>query len=140
MQTYIIEVFDDMTCLKEEVSAMLNDIYDAEDIVLSKEDWDGHVAYALGSLIFALTHIDGMSYHQFVADMLKFYRGNVNLKNKQPKYSQVTEFADLLIQSPPSVSVQRRLTKAIGNFLQNRASIETEISITRRQLIVRIFE
>lgn len=138
MQTYIIEVFDDMTCLKEEVSAMLNDIYDAEDIVLSKEDWDGHVAYALGSLIFALTHIDGMSYHQFVADMLKFYRGNVNLKNKQPKYSQVTEFADLLLQSPPAVSVQRRLTKAIGNFLQNRASIETEISITRRQLIVRV--
>lgn len=140
MQTFIIEIFDDITCLKEDVSAMLSDIYDNNDIILSPEDWKGHVAYALGSLIFSLTHIDGMSYHQLVADMMKFYRGDVKLKNKQPKYDEVTEFAELALAMPAAISVQSRLKKSIGKYLHDRASIETEISITHRRLIVRVYE
>lgn len=138
MQTFIIEVFDDMTCLKEDISAMLSDIYNENDIILSHDDWKGHVAYALGSLIFALTHTDGMSYHQLVADMLKFYRSNLKMKNQQPRYDQVTEYVELLLAMPAAISVQRRLKTAIGNYLHDRASIETEISITHRRLIVRV--
>lgn len=140
MKTFIVEIFDDMTCLKEDVSAMLTDMYDKNDIILSPEDWKGHVAYSLGSLVFALTHVDGMSFHRLTADMLKFYRGDAKLKNKQPPYDDVTEFAELALAMPAAISVQSRLKSAIGNYLHDRASIETEISITHRRLIVRVLE
>lgn len=138
MKTFIIEVFDDITCLKEEVSAMLDDMYDECDLVLSKEDWNGHVAYALGCLIFSLTHIDGLSYHNLTADMLKFYRTNPKLKGRHPSYDKVCEFAELILDAMPAKAIQRRLKSAIGNYLHDRASIETELSITQRRLIVKV--
>lgn len=140
MQTFIIEVFDDLTCLKEDVSAMLDDLYTDADIALSEETYRGHVAYVLGCLVFSLTQPDGLAFHALVADMLKFYRTPTKQTTAIPKYEKIVEFAELALALPAAISVQRSIMRSVGNYLHDRASIETEISITFRRLIVRVIE